>query len=173
MNMGTQLIRRENGIDYVLLTRDRLEDALSVQASTMANENIAIGLGMFEESGAPEEMQLIFREVVKDGVSIIAIDVDTNEIAGVIFNKMHASIFSFLFSPSFFFFYSFFSSLLLRRLWSLQWFHFDGTSIFFFFFFYKTSLNLFIEEKRGKRNLMSLNKNRRLEILRSKVIIIF
>ncbi|KAL2728090.1 uncharacterized protein V1477_017366 [Vespula maculifrons] len=81
--METQLIRRENGIDYVLLTNDRLEEALRIQASTMADENIAIGLGMFEESGAPEEMQLIFREVVKDGVSIIALDSDTNEMAGV------------------------------------------------------------------------------------------
>ncbi|XP_043668828.1 uncharacterized protein LOC122629464 [Vespula pensylvanica] len=87
--METQLIRQENGIDYVLLTNNRLEEALRIQASTMADENIAIGLDMFEESGAPEEMQLIFREVVKDGVSIIALDSDTNEMAGVIFNKMH------------------------------------------------------------------------------------
>ncbi|KAL2726712.1 hypothetical protein V1478_006990 [Vespula squamosa] len=81
--METQLIRRENGIDYVLLTNNKLEDALRIQASTMANENIAIGLDMFEESGAPEEMQLIFREVVKDGVSIIALNSDTNEMAGI------------------------------------------------------------------------------------------
>nr|KAF7427135.1 hypothetical protein H0235_006829 [Vespula pensylvanica] len=81
--METQLIRQENGIDYVLLTNNRLEEALRIQASTMADENIAIGLDMFEESGAPEEMQLIFREVVKDGVSIIALDSDTNEMAGI------------------------------------------------------------------------------------------
>ncbi|XP_035722275.1 uncharacterized protein LOC118441672 [Vespa mandarinia] len=90
--METQLIHRENGIDYVLLTSNRLEDALRIQANTMANENIAIGLDMFEESGAAEEMQLIFREVVKDGVSIIALDSETNEIAGVIFNKIHISL---------------------------------------------------------------------------------
>ncbi|KAI4480566.1 hypothetical protein M0804_010119 [Polistes exclamans] len=88
--MESQLILRESGIDYVLLTKDRLEDALRIQANTMVHENIAIGLGMFEEPGAPEEMQLIFKEVVKDGISIIALDSDTKEMAGVVFNKMHA-----------------------------------------------------------------------------------
>ncbi|XP_014611834.1 PREDICTED: uncharacterized protein LOC106791019 isoform X1 [Polistes canadensis] len=87
--MECQLILREGGIDYVLLTKDRLEDALRIQANTMVHENIAIGLGMFEEPGAPEEMQLIFKEVVKDGISIIALDSDTKEMAGVVFNKMH------------------------------------------------------------------------------------
>ncbi|KAI4502003.1 hypothetical protein M0802_002685 [Mischocyttarus mexicanus] len=88
--MEYQLILSEDGIDYVLLTKDRLDDALRIQADTMFHENIAIGVGMFEELGAPEEMQLVFKEVVKDGISIIALDSDTKEIAGVVFNKMHA-----------------------------------------------------------------------------------
>ncbi|XP_015188938.1 PREDICTED: uncharacterized protein LOC107073047 [Polistes dominula] len=87
--MESQLILQESGIDYVLLTKDKLDDALRIQASTMVHENIAIGMGMFEEPGAPEEMQLIFKEVVKDGISIIALESETKEMTGVIFNKMH------------------------------------------------------------------------------------
>lgn len=89
-----QLVANYDAIEYTLLTKERLEDALQVQASTMLNENIAIGVGMFEEAGAPEEMQLIFREVVKDGISIIAVDIGTGQIVGVGFNKIHASILS-------------------------------------------------------------------------------
>lgn len=87
-----QLIASHDAIEYRILTKERLEDALRVQASTMVNENIAIGVRMFEEVGAAEEMQLVFREVVKDGISIIAVDTGTGEVVGVCFNKMHASI---------------------------------------------------------------------------------
>ncbi|KAK2585365.1 hypothetical protein KPH14_010042 [Odynerus spinipes] len=83
------LVASYGAIEYTMLTKERLEDALRVQASTMLSENIAIGVGMFEEAGAPEEMQLVFREVVKDGISIIAVDTSTGEVVGVGFNKIH------------------------------------------------------------------------------------
>ncbi|XP_017887392.1 uncharacterized protein LOC108629305 isoform X2 [Ceratina calcarata] len=52
----------EDGLDYKLLTRDQVEAALAIQRETMHQENLAIGVGMFEEEGAPEEMTLLFRE---------------------------------------------------------------------------------------------------------------
>ncbi|XP_043523453.1 uncharacterized protein LOC122535735 [Frieseomelitta varia] len=75
---------------YKLLTRDKVEDALALQAQTMKQENLAIGLGMFEDDGAPEEMNLIFKEIIKDGTTLIAVDKKTNELAAVAFNKLHA-----------------------------------------------------------------------------------
>lgn len=80
----------EDGLDYKLLTRDQVEAALAVQRETMRQENLAIGVGMFEEEGAPEEMTLVFREVIKDGCTLIAVDRGSNAIAAVAFNKIHA-----------------------------------------------------------------------------------
>lgn len=73
------------------LTSDKVTDALSVVRNTMRDECIAQGVGMFDEIGASEEMELVFKEVIKDGCSLIAIDVVEDRIAAVIFNKLHAS----------------------------------------------------------------------------------
>ncbi|XP_050597737.1 uncharacterized protein LOC126925795 [Bombus affinis] len=80
----------DDELNYKLLTRDKVEGALAIQAQTMKQENLAIGLGMFEEDGAPEEMLLVFKEVIKDGTTLIAVDKKTNELAAVAFNKLHA-----------------------------------------------------------------------------------
>lgn len=80
----------DDELEYKLLTRDKVEDALAIQAETMKQENLAIGLGMFEEDGAPEEMNLLFREVIKDGMTLIAVDKRTDEVAAVAFNKLRA-----------------------------------------------------------------------------------
>ncbi|XP_017887391.1 uncharacterized protein LOC108629305 isoform X1 [Ceratina calcarata] len=80
----------EDGLDYKLLTRDQVEAALAIQRETMHQENLAIGVGMFEEEGAPEEMTLLFREVIKDGCTLIAVDTKSNTLAAVAFNKIHA-----------------------------------------------------------------------------------
>ncbi|XP_078042748.1 uncharacterized protein LOC144473063 [Augochlora pura] len=76
--------------EYKLLTRDRIEEALQIQAETMKQECLAIGLGIFEEPGAPEEMQLLFKEIIKDGATMIVVNKETNELAAVAFNKIHA-----------------------------------------------------------------------------------
>ncbi|XP_012236197.1 uncharacterized protein LOC100749231 [Bombus impatiens] len=83
-------LESDDELNYKLLTRDKVEDALAIQAQTMKQENLAIGLGMFEEDGAPEEMLLVFKEVIKDGTTLIAVDKKTNELAAVAFNKLHA-----------------------------------------------------------------------------------
>uniref|UniRef100_V9IMA7 Uncharacterized protein n=1 Tax=Apis cerana TaxID=7461 RepID=V9IMA7_APICE len=90
----------DDELEYKLLTRDKVEDALAIQAETMKQENLAIGLGMFEEDGAPEEMNLLFREVIKDGMTLIAVDKRTDEVAAVAFNKLHVSFHSIPFSSN-------------------------------------------------------------------------
>lgn len=76
-------------LEFKLLTMDKVEEALNIQTQTMKQECLAIGVGMFEEPGAPEAMQLVFREIIKDGTTIIAVDTETNELAAVAFNKIH------------------------------------------------------------------------------------
>lgn len=82
---------RTGTIEFRLLSKDRIEDALTVQWQSMRQECIAIGVGMFEDPGAPEEMQLVFREVIKDGCTVIAVD-RSDHVVAVAFNKLHASI---------------------------------------------------------------------------------
>lgn len=77
-------------IEYRILSKDRLEEALAVQQLSMHHECIAIGMGMFEDPGAAEEMKLVFREVVKDGCTVIAVD-RLDRIVAVAFNKLCAS----------------------------------------------------------------------------------
>lgn len=78
---------RTGTIEFRMLDKDRLEEALAVQQQSMRHECIAIGVGMFEEAGAPEEILLVFREVVKDGCSVIAVD-SSDRIVAVAFNKL-------------------------------------------------------------------------------------
>lgn len=82
---------RTGAIEYRMLTKDKIEDALTVQQHSMRQECIAIGMGMYEDPGAPEEMQLVFREVIKDGCTVIAVD-RSDRVVAVAFNKLHASI---------------------------------------------------------------------------------
>lgn len=82
---------RTGVIEFRMLSKDRIEDALIVQQNSMRQECIAIGMGMYEDPGAPEEMQLVFREVIKDGCTVIAVD-RSDRVVAVGFNKLHASI---------------------------------------------------------------------------------
>lgn len=77
-------------IEYRILSKDWLEDALAVQQQSMRHECIAIGMGMYEEPGAAEEMKLVFREVVKDGCTLIAVD-QSDRVVAVAFNKLWVS----------------------------------------------------------------------------------
>ncbi|XP_029157405.1 uncharacterized protein LOC114929871 [Nylanderia fulva] len=76
-------------IEFRILSKDRIEDAMIVQDESMRQECIAIGMGMYEnDPGAAEEMQLVFREVIKDGCTVIAVD-RSDRVVGVAFNKLH------------------------------------------------------------------------------------
>ncbi|XP_014486176.1 PREDICTED: uncharacterized protein LOC106750373 [Dinoponera quadriceps] len=75
------------GTEYRILSGDRLEDALAVQQMSMHHECVAIGMGMYEEPGAAEEMKLVLREVAKDGCTVIAVD-RSDRVVAVAFNKL-------------------------------------------------------------------------------------
>ncbi|XP_008552666.1 uncharacterized protein LOC103574885 [Microplitis demolitor] len=76
-------------IAYKLLTEDNVESALEIQQKSMCDENVAIGVGLFEEEGAPESMKFVFREVIKDNCTVVAVDTETDEVVAVSFNKLH------------------------------------------------------------------------------------
>lgn len=79
-------------IAYKLLTEDNVESALEIQQKSMCDENVAIGVGLFEEEGAPESMKFVFREVIKDNCTVVAVDTETDEVVAVSFNKLHVSL---------------------------------------------------------------------------------
>ncbi|XP_063988981.1 uncharacterized protein LOC135168573 [Diachasmimorpha longicaudata] len=79
-------------IEYRLLTDDKIESAIEIQQKSMRQENVALGVGLYEEEGGPEAMKNVFYEVIKDNCTIVAIDVRTEEVVAVSFNKLHAPL---------------------------------------------------------------------------------
>ena len=79
-------------IEYMILPEDKIEEALKVQQESMRQENVALGVGIYEEDGAAEAMIIIFKEVIKDGCTIIAVDVESGKVVAVAFNKLHVSL---------------------------------------------------------------------------------
>lgn len=80
-----------SSIEYRLLTEDKIQSALKIQQRSMETENVARGIGLYEEDGAPEAMKVVFEEVIKDNFSIIAVDTKTEQVVAVSFNKIHVS----------------------------------------------------------------------------------
>lgn len=78
-------------IEFRILTEDKFESAIEIQQETMRQENVAQGVGLYEEMGAPEAMKMIFHEVIKDGCTIVAVQNKTDKVVGVAFNKLHVS----------------------------------------------------------------------------------
>ncbi|XP_057318437.1 uncharacterized protein LOC130663311 isoform X2 [Microplitis mediator] len=71
------------------LTLETLDDALNViRNSFFPDENMSKGCGLLSEPGASEEAEQLILAIVKDGLSIVARDVITNEVVGTIFNKL-------------------------------------------------------------------------------------
>ncbi|KAK0166777.1 hypothetical protein PV327_004263 [Microctonus hyperodae] len=79
-------------IEFRILTEDKVESAMEIQQESMRQENVAQGVGLYEEMGAPEAMKMIFDEVIKDGCTIIAVQNKTDKVVGVAFNKLHVPL---------------------------------------------------------------------------------
>ncbi|XP_008547644.1 uncharacterized protein LOC103571298 [Microplitis demolitor] len=76
-------------IIFESLTSETLDGALNViRTSFFTDENMCKGCGLLSELGASEEVEQLILEIVKDGISIVAKDVITNEVVGTIFNKL-------------------------------------------------------------------------------------
>ncbi|XP_057318691.1 uncharacterized protein LOC130663465 [Microplitis mediator] len=76
-------------IIFESLTPETLDGALNViRTSFFPDENMCKGCGLSSEPGALEEAEQLVLDIVKDGLSIVARDVITNEVVGTIFNKL-------------------------------------------------------------------------------------
>lgn len=79
-------------IEFESLTNETLEGALDViRKSFFLYESVCIGVNLTSEPGASEELEELCLNAAKDGVSVVAIDVHSNEVVGVCFNKIQVS----------------------------------------------------------------------------------
>ncbi|XP_011869728.1 PREDICTED: uncharacterized protein LOC105563058 isoform X2 [Vollenhovia emeryi] len=83
----------ENGqIEFESLSDETLEGALNVlRKSFFPGESVCVALELTSEPGAPEELEELCLYAAKDGVSVVAIDITTNEVIGVAFNKIQVT----------------------------------------------------------------------------------
>ncbi|KOX73397.1 hypothetical protein WN51_14443 [Melipona quadrifasciata] len=76
-------------VDFESLTNDTLEGALDViRKSFFIYENVCKGVDLLSEPGASKELEELCLETAKDGVSVVAVDVNSREVIGVAFNKI-------------------------------------------------------------------------------------
>ncbi|KAL6261032.1 hypothetical protein P5V15_008558 [Pogonomyrmex californicus] len=76
-------------IEFESLTNETLEGALNViRKSFFLYEPISVAVDLKSEPGAPEELEELCLFAAKDGVSVVAVDITTNEVVGVAFNKI-------------------------------------------------------------------------------------
>ncbi|XP_076756530.1 uncharacterized protein LOC143426781 [Xylocopa sonorina] len=80
----------ENGLEYKLITKEYVEDALRIVAMNMCNNIVWLGVGVCEEDGAVEELFVAYRETLKHGATLIAIEKETNKLVAVAFNRIQA-----------------------------------------------------------------------------------
>lgn len=83
----------ENGrIEFESLSDETLEGALEViRKGFFPHESVSVAVELISEPGASEELEELCLNAAKDGVSVVAIDITTNEVVGVAFNKLQVS----------------------------------------------------------------------------------
>ncbi|KAJ3657142.1 hypothetical protein Zmor_016167 [Zophobas morio] len=71
------------------LTTDYLEEATKMlEISFYPEENVSMAFGISEDPQAVRELSDMTNEIAKDGISVIAIDKNTNKVVGTVFNKI-------------------------------------------------------------------------------------
>ncbi|XP_070157794.1 uncharacterized protein [Polyergus mexicanus] len=79
-------------IEFESLTDETLEGALNVmRKSFFVYESVSKAVDLNSEPGACEEIEELCLNAAKDGVSVVAIDITSNEVVGVCFNKIQVS----------------------------------------------------------------------------------
>lgn len=83
----------ENGrIEFESLSDETLEGALEViRKGFFPHESVSVAVELISEPGASEELEELCLNAAKDGVSVVAIDITTNEVVGVAFNKLQVN----------------------------------------------------------------------------------
>ena len=83
---------KDETVDFESLTNDTLEGALDViRKSFFIYENVCRGVDLLSEPGASKELEELCLKTAKDGVSVVAVDVDSGEVIGVAFNKIQVN----------------------------------------------------------------------------------
>lgn len=86
---GHSFILHLGTIEYVSLTKDILPKALeTMQKSFYLHENICVAFDVPNQPESFSEMDGLLHRAAVDGVSVVAIDKGTGEIAGAAFNKL-------------------------------------------------------------------------------------
>ncbi|XP_029157403.1 uncharacterized protein LOC114929870 isoform X2 [Nylanderia fulva] len=76
-------------IEFETLTDETLQGALDViRKSFCVHESVCKAVELMSEPGASEELIELCLNAAKDGVTVVAIDIITNEVVGVCFNKL-------------------------------------------------------------------------------------
>ncbi|XP_076384072.1 uncharacterized protein LOC143262726 [Megalopta genalis] len=76
-------------IEFESLTEDTLEGALQViRKSFFPNESICKAVNLISAPCSVRALEELCVEIAKDGVSIVAVDVKTGEVVGVVLNKI-------------------------------------------------------------------------------------
>lgn len=85
----------EGQIEFESLTTETIDGALDVmRESFFIKESMCVGVDLLSEPGAPEELLDLCMEIARDGVSVVAIDINTKKVVGVAFIKIQVSIVS-------------------------------------------------------------------------------
>lgn len=82
----------DGSIEFESLTDETLEGALDViRKSFFICENVSKGVDLTSEPGASKELEELCLHAAKDGVSVVAVDVDSGDVVGVAFNKIQVT----------------------------------------------------------------------------------
>ncbi|XP_043275152.1 uncharacterized protein [Venturia canescens] len=79
----------DGNIEFESLTTETLQGALTViREEFFTDENVSVGVELTSEPGASEELEELCLDAIKDGVSVVAIDVTTGKVVGAALNKI-------------------------------------------------------------------------------------
>ncbi|KAG5893063.1 hypothetical protein JTB14_014843 [Gonioctena quinquepunctata] len=77
-------------IDFISLTPEYLDESLEVlKQSFYCFEEVSIAIGLPGNEAAISELDELLLRTAFDGVSVIAIERNSNKVCGVAFNKIH------------------------------------------------------------------------------------
>ena len=65
-----------------------------LEISFYPEENVSMAFGISEDPQAVRELSDMTNEIAKDGISVIAIDKNTNKVVGTVFNKIQVCLYN-------------------------------------------------------------------------------
>ncbi|XP_017881912.2 uncharacterized protein LOC108626019, partial [Ceratina calcarata] len=82
----------DGSIEFESLTDATLDEALKlIRTCFFVYENVSKAVELVSEPGAMEELEELCVDAAKDGVSVVAVDVNSGEVVGVAFNKIQVA----------------------------------------------------------------------------------